>query len=289
MGTFSSAIQKHYNRVSYTDSATGTTYKNISIFMTDSAKESIAPAVYLNGNKQRMENMNPPGISATKVIAKCTAGAMDYGETGGAFYGTYYVDGTLYRECEKMTGPTDSRLDTLWLRDFPWFCVKTDNTVNIRWPLKAGVAPTLPYCSSIIAALNPLVYGGKNVFSTTIKDTYDDMQIANGNKLKDETCHYNDALCGNSGNSRRNRTLLGYKAGGTYGTFFMVCLASDTITLPTAARLMMDLGCDYAVNEDGATATQMRVASGYSGSYSPGQMTAGGTDYYGACICAYLV
>ncbi|HBD64444.1 MAG TPA: hypothetical protein DC038_08425 [Clostridiales bacterium] len=83
-----------------------------------------------------------------------------------------------------------------------------------------------------------------------------------------------------------NRTFLGHKSD---GSFFFVCCDSTTMDLRVGAKLMCDLECDFAVNEDGASATQMRVAEGYSGTYTAGKMTAGGTDYYGTCCCAYNV
>lgn len=233
-----------------------------------------------------MQNMNPPGISPSRVIAKCTASSMTYGEDTDAFYGLFYVNDTLYKDCEQLNGTSDSRLDDLNSRYFPCFCVKSDGSSNIRWPLKSDINAMLPYCNSIIASLEPLVYGGYSVFESAIYDDYDGIRIANGSNLSDTTCHYNDYYCSNTGNSKKNRTLVGHKED---GTFFLVCADRTTMTLPVAAKMMVDLGCDYAVNMDGASATQMRVASGYTNGYTAGKMTVGGTNYYGSCVCVYIV
>ena len=132
-----------------------------------------------------------------------------------------------------------------------------------------------------------MVYAGKSVFENTVYST-DDSKL----KIYDPTVpvtshgimHYNHGICDPT-LMPRNRVFFGHKPDGSY---FMVCVDRCQMDVRVGAKLMCDLGCDYAVNEDGSTATQMRVASGYSGSYPAGQMTVGGTTWYGACICVYL-
>ena len=69
---------------------------------------------------------------------------------------------------------------------------------------------------------------------------------------------------------------------------YLVC----GMDLRVAAKMMADLGCDYAVNMDGSSAIRMRVASGYTnGVKDPGQVCGNNNtkqDYYGTASCVYL-
>lgn len=283
-GKFDKSIVNHLNKVTYT--LDGTSYSNMMVFKTDPKTESVAPAVYLKGNKQLMENMYPRGI--TNVIAKTNAGAMAYGKDTSAFAGLYYQDGVLYKDNEIMTGTSDNRLNDLHPRYYPCFCVKKDGTANIRWPRKDNLQGMLNNCDCVIAALEPLVYNGISVFEEAVYDPYGpngtSVRIADVNDLDNENYRYEDYYCGTSTKNARNRTFFGHKSD---GSFLMVCTNSATMDLITGAKMMVDLGCDFAVNEDGASTMKMRVATGYSGTETPGQVTVGGTNYYGAAICAY--
>lgn len=290
-GTFSKSIVNYYNKANYT--VDGTTYSNISIFKTNPSTQTVAPAVYIKGNKQLMENMNPNGISAAKVVAKCTAGPMTYGQAADAFYHLYKTaDGSLWYQNNKISSTAGypgyvNAYNTNNLEKYASFCIKTDGSVTIRWfYTQASLTAAAPYCTAIIAAPHPLVYASKSVFENpTLRSSEDGQKIiAVWGDLRNSNNHYDDQICGGSSASNKNRTFLGHKSD---GSFFFVCCDSATMNLRVGAKLMCDLGCDYAVNEDGATATQMRVSSGYSGTYTAGKMTIGGTGYYGACCCAY--
>jgi len=284
-GKFSPAIVNNYNLVDYT--VGGTKYANISIFKTTPATMSVAPAYYLKGNKKLMENLHPEGVLADKLVAKCTASPMTYGQTGDTSYGLYYtVGGTLFYSGKQLPTPGSYTPDTQG-HDWPAFCVKKDGSAIIRWfDNSSALTTALPYCSAIIAAGNPLVYGGQSVFESIIKSTADAMlKIYDPNEKDSSKQHFNNNIC-TPILSPAYRVFFGHKSDGSY---FLVCLDRCTMDMRVGAKLMCDLGCDYAVNEDGGQAVQMRVATGYTGSkYQPGQMTSGGTDYYGACICAYL-
>ncbi|GMQ65329.1 phosphodiester glycosidase family protein [Vallitalea maricola] len=284
MGTFSTTIKEHYNNISYTDG--GKTYSDVKIFKTNPATESIAAAIYQNGNKQMMENTNPSGINPSDVIAKTNGGAMEYGEHGDAFYGIAYQDGHLYIS-GYSTNSSDPVFDTLRINYYPSFCVKTDGTATIRWfSSRTSLQTALPYISTIIAASQPLVYTDKSVFEHTLFDQYDGgHQILNPADLNDTNYHYWDRYCNNTTNSKSNRTFLGHKPD---GSFYMVCVCPARMSLPVGAKLMLDLGCDYAVNLDGSGGVKMRVASGYTNGFTSGQMTPGGTDWFGEVVCAYL-
>jgi len=284
-GSFSKTIVNFYNKVNYTLS--GTTYSNLSIFKTNPSTMSVAPACYAKGNKQLMANMNANGVLASKVVAKCTASPMTYYQTGDAFYGMYYtVNSQLWADNYQITGGIPNYPNKA-NNYYPAFCIKKDGTAKIRWfQNSTSLAAAAPYCSAIIAGAHPLVYGSLSVFESTVYSTDDAyLRIADWGNIDSTAYHFNNAICSNTAKSNKSRVLFGHKPDGSY---IMVCADSATMDLRVAAKLMCDLGCDYAINEDGAMATQMRVASGYSGTYTAGKMTTGGTDYYGACICAYL-
>lgn len=56
----------------------------------------------------------------------------------------------------------------------------------------------------------------------------------------------------------------------------------------TAAHLMQDLGCKVAINLDGGSASQLRVAAGYTNGMAAGKVTKIGNaqKLYGSAICA---
>lgn len=284
-GSFNATIVNHLNQVKYTIG--GISYPGILVFKTNPRTESVAPAVYLKGNKQLMENMHPTGI--TNVIAKTNAGAMAYGQDASAFAGLYYQAGNLYMDNYKLTGVSDSRLSNLHSRYFPCFCIKKDGTANIRWPRIDNLQGMLNNCDCVISALEPLVYDGKSVFETVVYDPYGpngtSVRIVNAANLDDASCRYEGYYCNHTTNAKTNRTFFGHKPD---GSFLMVCTNATTMDLIIGAKMMADLGCDYAVNEDGSGGMKMRVSTNYSGSLTPGQVTVGGTSYFGAAICAYI-
>jgi len=282
-GSFNKSIVNNYNRVTYTLGSSS--YKDISIFKTNPQTMSVAPSCHIKGDKQKMENMNPNGIAASKVIAKCTATPMTYGQNGDAFYGLFYTYDKKYWFNNKQI--SISAYDNTQNNCYPDLCVKTDGSAIIRFfTSPSSVTVAAPYCSSIIAGAHPLVYASKSVFESVVYSTNDGKKrIADWNDIDSTQYHFNNAICSRTATGKYNRVFFGHRPDGSY---FLVCVDRDTMDLRVGAKLMCDLGCDYAVNEDGATATQMRVASGYSGSYAAGKMTVGGTDYYGAAICVYL-
>lgn len=125
--------------------------------------------------------------------------------------------------------------------------------------------------------------------SSDVRDKDDDKRIiADWDDLNNTNYHHNNTLANGSTTSKSNRTLLGHKAN---GAFVLVCTWCG-MDLRVAAKMMADLGCDYAVNMDGSSAIRMRVASGYTnGVKDPGQVCGNNNtkhDYYGTASCVYL-
>ena len=126
-------------------------------------------------------------------------------------------------------------------------------------------------------------------FLYSVRDKDDDKRIiADWDDLNNTNYHHNNTLANGSTTSKSNRTLLGHKAN---GAFVLVCTWCG-MDLRVAAKMMADLGCDYAVNMDGSSAIRMRVASGYTnGVKDPGQVCGNNNtkhDYYGTASCVYL-
>ena len=157
-----------------------------------------------------------------------------------------------------------------------------------RWEY-AKMMLAAPYCKTIISAFHALVYDSKSVFEYTVRDKDDDKRIiADWDDLNNTNYHHNNTLANGSTELKSNRTLLGHKAN---GAFVLVCTWCG-MDLRVAAKMMADLGCDYAVNMDGSSAIRMRVASGYTnGVKDPGQVCGNNNtkqDYYGTASCVYL-
>ncbi len=281
-GTINSTIINHYNKTSYT--LGGTTYNNIHVLKTDPDSETVSPAVYTTGNKKTLANMNPNGIAASKVMAKTNGNTMEYySAQGDSFYGFFYADGQLYQHGEAITtsaGGYD-------FRGYPALCLKSDGSAVIRWFLSSyALSQALPYCSSIISGSAPLVFNRNAVFATETVSN-DDHTILNPNDYYDESCHYNRMHCGGRETTNTGRTFLGHKSDGSY--LMVVC---ESMSLVNGSKLMADLGCDYAINLDGANASQMRVSSQYLNNVpgvSAGKVTTTGSDgtYYGTAVIAH--
>ena len=57
------------------------------------------------------------------------------------------------------------------------------------------------------------------------------------------------------------------------------------MSVETAANMMQDLGCDFAVNMDGGSCSEMRIASGYG---PAGYVTIQGGTLLNTAVCAYV-
>ena len=284
-GYFTGTLGDHLRTVSFTvtDGASNEkkTYSNIKIFRTASS-EMVTPCVRTNGNTQTLSQMNPNGISGKAVIAKTNAAPLG---GGNSFYGIYYVAGQLY-----ISGYATSTagISTLPVNTYPAFCLKNDGSVNIRWFEDGNdVATALPYCRCIIGAAHPLVYNGLSVLEDdVVYDDYSGRRIADWNNLTNPNYHFNDDICDGQTKIERPRTMFGYNP--FLDKYYLVCTNSG-MNLRVGAKLMHDLGCEFAVNMDGGSATQMRVASGYTNGAAAGRVTSVAPDsyLYGTAICVH--
>lgn len=231
--------------------------------------------------------MNPPTAvigSTANVMAKTNGNVMQYNNnTGTAFYGIYYVNNELY---QNGTSREPNAIDC-GFRGFPCFCIKNDGSVVIRWfETNYKFRLALPYCESIIAGSAALVFDGQNVFEGSVQSS-DNHIIYNADDSEDSTCHYNSSNFAGTLSNNNARTFLGHKSDGSF--LMVVC---ESISILNGAKLMCDLGCDYAINLDGSTPSQMRVANGYLNNVSgvsAGKVTTTGSDntYYGTAVVAY--
>ena len=284
-GTINSTIINHYNKTSYT--LDGTTYSNIHVFKTNPNSETVSPAVYTTGNKKTLSNMNPNGVSASKVMAKTNGNIMSTVTTGKAFFGIFYANGQLYQEGEMC-----SEMSDVSYKCCPALCLKTDGSAIIRWfTTNEELSIALPYCRTIIGGAAALVYGSKNVFTNSVKASDGrDIVAFTASGAIDPACHYNEDTFNGTYTTKNYRTLLGHASGGAY---YMV-VTDCKMDLVAAGQLMCDLGCDYAVYLDGASYSQMRVGSAYLNQVagvSAGKVSNVGSDstVYGTAIIAHQI
>ena len=284
-GTLSKNPINHYNKIYYTIGRT--TFEPIHVFKTNPNSESIAPAVCLTDSKKHLSEMNPPTAvigSTANVMAKTNGNVMASRKASGtSFYGIYYVNNELYQDGESCNTNTVN----CGFRGYPCFCIKNDGSVVIRWfETNYKLSLALPYCESIIAGSAALVFDSQNVFEGSVQSS-DNHIIYNEDDPEDPTCHYNSSNFAGTLSNNNARTFLGHKSDGSF--LMVVC---ESISILNGAKLMCDLGCDYAINLDGSTPSQMRVANGYLNNVSgvsAGKVTTTGSDntYYGTAVVAY--
>ncbi|WP_419032194.1 phosphodiester glycosidase family protein [Dysgonomonas gadei] len=239
----------------------------------------------MTDNKKKITALNPT-FSNKGVISKCSTSAQEGGSshtTGKSFLGVMYdgISKKLYLDGKAMSGTSDPKFIIPYLQYYPCFCVKTDGTATIRWSATpADYANMLPFCDAIVASLNPLVYNSKNIFETDVIEPNTGLHIINTKNYKDPNCLWLEVA---TTDTKRNRTFFGHKSDGSY---LQVLSNHSSMNLKTGAKLMMDLGCDYAVNMDGDSGMKLWVKSGYG--VSSDFTSSGGATYLGAITCAYI-
>lgn len=285
MGTLT-IVTNNLQYTKYNYSYGGKTYEGIHVFVTKSGEQSIAPAI--SETKVSLSNINPSMADPADVIAKTNANMHDYNANN--FYGFFYqgteypmyVNGTSYWT---STLPENSVMFTdTSPKYWPSFCVKKDGTATIRWfPGKDALLVALPYCECIIASVHALVFSGKCVFNEKV---YDNEQPTNTLIMDPDGVNTGTNVRYNPNNgspaSGVCRTALGHKSGND-GVYIMVSTDAG-MTCKVLANLMLDLGCDYAVNMDGSSPVQMRIKNGYGAN---GKVTSNAGTLVHTAVCAY--
>lgn len=295
-GTFDKTRSYGYQCYTYTES--GVRHK-VHIFKTNPATMGIAGAAVTQ--RQSLSKLNPPDTVCTpgQVLAKTNGNYLDTASGGKAFYGIFYSGKVFSYDGRVNISPKDSYLaDSMYNDNYyrvsPSLGINT-KAASIRWPNYYGGTDILTpqqmteQYDVIVAGQHCLVHNGKSVFESTCY-SWEGLTIADWSNLDNKNNHHNESLGNGNSKLRRARTFFGH---GTDGACYLVCVEGDHddssagtagMTLKTGARLMCDLGCDYAINMDGGSPTQMRVASEGGIVYS---RASGGGYSVGSAICAY--
>lgn len=265
---------------------------NIHIFTTEArSRQRLVPIISVS---QRVNlsslNPNPSVAAATSVIAKINGNVFDY--TWGPIGINYEGEkGNLYiSENKYKTAPASSPS----YREFkysPSFCVKKDGTATIRWFKNSDLLQkAMNACDCIIAAAHPLVFDGKCIMTRKIYDHESTSHVIydpNPSVSKDDMRYdfgVNNSDPAEDSDETAKRTCLGHISDSN-GKYILVC-ADSGMTIWDAAHLMQSLGCDYAVNLDGAISTQMRIKNGYGPINGNGLVTTHGNPVYaGVAVC----
>lgn len=273
-----------------------------------SSSQSVAMAT--SATKTGIAFMNPPGIST--VHAKTNGIMMDYASTGKSFFGIHLCGGQLSMEGyvglgqsapesvelykNYLYGATSGHAGSGWNKYYPTLCIKWDESVTVRWPRFEAYHSstqdiiTVPdICQTYNRAIgcgHCLVYKGRSVFDT-VNPVISAEGIRCGNwdtaSSYSDTCHFNGNIGESSHKIRCRRTLLGHHKD---GYFLLIVVEGNYSTSSTkrgmnlmeCAWMLQEMGCDYGMNMDGSTPTQMRV---------DGSVKYGDVFNVGTCVCAY--
>lgn len=308
-GTFNTSIKTAYGKYTYTQS--GIVYV-VHIFKTDPNTMGVAGAVSTSLVNLSVLNPNSNVCTANKVIAKTNANYLDTQTGGRAFHGIFYSGGLFSIENRIGIAPDDPYVSNfLYNENFhrfsPSFCLNSlKRTASIRWPNYYTYPKTIKpvelikQYDTIIGGQHCLVHNGYPVYEDSSAYpngepfSFEGLTIAKWNDLSNVYYHHNEQLGGLNSKARRSRTLFGHMVG---GACLLVCVEGDKdwgesgnhgMDLKVASRMMSDLGCDYAINMDGGSPTQMRVAAGY-GASNAGVVYSTISRYdIGSAICVYL-
>lgn len=287
-GTFTE-IQKggQYRKGNYTFN--GTTRTGIHVFTSlGKSKQKIVPLISTSWTSLSAMNPNSSIASATDVVAKINGNVFNYPPKAGPIginyegsNGHLYIGGTVY------SAPPENSYTFKDPKFSPCFCLKSDGTATIRWFADATeMQYAMDACDCIIASTHALVFGGKVVTEETVRDNESlSLILYNVSNPSNQDDTRFDIKPNKSGpNERATRTLFGHKSG-SQGIYLLVC-SDSSMTIRESANLMKCLGCDYAVNLDGAGSVQMRIKNGYGPSGVSGKVTSasGGNIYAGIAV-----
>lgn len=294
---FDKTVGYGYDCYTYTQ---GSRKFTVHLFKTNPEEVGVAGAVYSSTKKLSTMYPSTAVCSSSKVLAKTNGNILDTKPPYLSFHGIFYSGGIFSFDGQVDISPTDPVLSNVlynenYYRACPALCINTrTKAATIRWPNYYGGSMCLTpqqltqMYDVIISGQHCLVHAGKNVFDSTCW-SYEGIKIADWSNLDDKYNHHNNS--GGDCDTPRARTFFGHSAD---GACYLVCVEGDKdatgkpgvngMDLKMGARLMCDLGCDFAINMDGGRPTQMHVTSKGGSVYSRD-----GVDSYpiGNAICAY--
>lgn len=304
-GSFSEldSEDNRYFKCSYT---VGKDTFTVHIIETDFTYTGIIPAV--DKNRVNMSSLIPPAavMAKSKIIGRTNGNFMDTDKPSEAtgekasFYGVFHQYGVLNKDGHVGITLNDPSIlyflgegSTGWHRYSPALCIASNGSAKIHWFSTKDTAPRMTIAKAIqqyqviVSGQHCMVYGGKSVFDNIVNSA-EGKRIADWTNLANKEYHHNEDVGGGNSKRRRARTFFGHAPS---GHCFMVCVAGseDWGTAPGAgmdlkegARLMLDLGCDYALNMDGGSPTQMEYKGVKKYSCQSGYPI-------GSAVCAFAI
>lgn len=254
---------------------------SVHIFKTDPSKHGIAGGLSDRGLKH-IKDLTPDNsiLKGKKIVIKTNGNYQDAGGSPINFHGIWLAGGILCKDGKKdLSLSAPSLADNLgeglngWYRYSPSLCIASNpKTAKIHWfSTQSGgqritIAQGYNQYVTIIPGQHCLVHNSKSVFEDVCY-SWEGLRIADWSDLDNQWYHHNSTIGGYAYNIKgyRARTLFGHAPD---GSCFLVCVCGahdwgapqdndPGMNLREAAKFMLDLGCDYALNMDGGTPSQM--------------------------------
>lgn len=247
---------------------------------------NIVPAVTRTNRRERVTSISPNPAWFPNNQITCRVNGNYFDNHGPVwFHGIYFTRFGDRTELAKdgVINPTDPAHLAAnigegqggWFRYSPSFCIAPNMTANIHWISHQGgnqritLAQAQSRYNRIIPGMHCLVHNSRPVFDirsyswegVTIADW---SRTLNSDGLHNIWNHHNHRLGSENCRRYRRRTLLGHVR--SNNSFLMVVVegvddwgdhTGSGMDLRTASRFMFDMGCDYAINLDGGTPSQM--------------------------------
>lgn len=251
------------------------------IFKTDPSEHWLAGG--LSTKWKQLAELKPDFsiCSESSILAKTNGNYQDPQDSGRSFYGIWLAGGILAKDGKMGITVTDPVVKDFlgegqrgWHRYSPSLCIDFNGAAKIHWfSTQSGgqritVAEGIKKYNVIIPGQHCLVHNRKSVFEQVCY-SWEGVRIADWNNLESLDYHQNSDLGGGKENvtANRARTLLGHAPD---GSCYLIAVVGKIdwgkpqendpgMNLKDAAQLMLDLGCDYALNMDGGKPTQMYV------------------------------
>jgi hypothetical protein len=276
---------------SYPENAPESQRKTVTahIYKTNPITQSIAPAIY--ATKENLADMSP--TFTNMVVAKTNGTYLEPNDDSCSFYGLYYADRVLSKNGHVnlnmdnsadlsiinygLEEHTDEAPQSGWYKQTPELGIKMDGTVNIHWPSIQGgnqrktVSWMLDEYPIIIAGHHCLVHHGEPVFEDTAVYSWEGLRIADWNNIESPYNHHNTDIGSGNDKWKRRRTIIGHvPSNNSFERYFYLIVIegdndygtinNDGLDLRGCSHLMADLGCDYAMEMDSGSPSQMRVS-----------------------------